>query len=123
GETLPTAAVREVVEETGHRVRLHRPLPTSTYLLPDGRTKIVHYWAATIRATVAPGPKSRREVDQVRWVPLEQAMERVTRESDQVPLEALRRHLEAEELSTSPIIVQRHGSAMSRSKWRKGEGT
>lgn len=121
GETIPAAAVREVVEETGYRVRLRRPLPTSSYLMPDGRTKVVHYWAATVRAKVAPGPKNRREVDEMRWVPLEEAMERMTRESDQVPLDALRRHLEADELDTAPIIVQRHGAALSRSKWRKGE--
>src|SRR5699024_5959864 len=29
GETFPAAAVREVAEETGYRVRLHRPLPAS----------------------------------------------------------------------------------------------
>ncbi|ASK65350.1 ADP-ribose pyrophosphatase [Brachybacterium avium] len=121
GETAPAAAVREVAEETGYRVRLQRPLPTSTYLMPDGRTKVVQYWVATVRAKVAPGPKSRREVDEVRWVSLEEAMERVTRQSDQVPIEALRRHLEADELETAPIVIQRHGAALSRSKWRKGE--
>ncbi|MDN5821260.1 MAG: NUDIX hydrolase, partial [Brachybacterium sp.] len=123
GETAPAAAVREVAEETGYRVRLQRPLPTSTYLMPDGRTKVVQYWAATVRAKIAPGPQSRREVDEVRWVPLEEAMERVTRQSDQVPVEALRRHLEAEELETAPIIIQRHGAALSRKKWRKDEAS
>src|SRR5699024_11117488 len=123
GETAPAAAVREVVEETGYRVRLRRPLPPSAYLLPDGRTKVVHYWAATVRAKVARGPQSRREVDDVHWVPLEEAMQRVTRQSDQVPVEALRRHLEADELETAPIVIQRHGAALSRSKWRKGEDT
>ena len=123
GETSPAAAVREVVEETGYRVRLRRPLPPSAYLLPDGRTKVVHYWAATVRAKVARGPQSHREVDEVHWVPLEEAMERVTRQSDQVPVEALRRHLEADELETAPIVIQRHGAALSRSKWRKGEDT
>ncbi|WP_394216976.1 NUDIX domain-containing protein [Brachybacterium vulturis] len=123
GETSPTAAVREVAEETGYRVRLQRPLPTTTYLMPNGRSKVVHYWAATVRAKVAPGPKSRREVDEVRWVPLEEAMELVTRQSDQVPVAALRRHLLAGELETAPIVIQRHGAALSRSKWRKGEAS
>lgn len=121
GETFPAAAVREVTEETGYRVRLHRPLPASVYLLPDGRTKIVQYWTATVRAKVAPGPKNRGEVDEVRWVPLDEAEQLVTRQGDQVPLVSLRRFLEADELETVPIIIQRHGAAVSRAKWRKGE--
>lgn len=121
GETFPAAAVREVAEETGYRVRLHRPLPASVYLLPDGRTKIVQYWTATVRAKIRPGPVDRGEIDEVRWVPLDEAENLVTRQGDQVPLDALRRFLEADELTTAPIIIQRHGAAVSRSKWRKGE--
>ncbi|ACU86345.1 Hydrolase MutT1 [Brachybacterium faecium] len=121
GETFPAAAVREVAEETGYRVRLQRPLPASVYLLPDGRTKIVQYWSATVRAKVAPGPENRGEVDQARWVPLEEAEALVARQTDQVPLGALRRYLQEGELDTVPIIIQRHGAALSRSKWRKGE--
>lgn len=123
GETFPAAAVREVAEETGYRVRLHRPLPASVYLLPDGRTKIVQYWTATVRAKIGPGPQDSREVDEMRWVPLEEAEALVARQSDQVPLVALRRFVEADEHRTVPIIIQRHGAALSRSKWRKGEGT
>lgn len=123
GETFPAAAVREVAEETGYRVRLHRPLPASVYLLPDGRTKIVQYWTGTVRAKVAPGPKDAGEIDKVRWVALDEAEDLVARQGDLVPLAALRRFLEAGELQTVPIIVQRHGAAVSRAKWRKGEGT
>lgn len=121
GEPFPVAAVREVAEETGYRVRLRRPLPTATYLMPDGRTKVVQYWAATVRAKIAPGPTNPQEVDEFRWVPLDKAQKMVTRQNDQVPIAALRRYLEAGELETSPIIIQRHGAALSRSKWRKGE--
>lgn len=121
GETFPAAAVREVAEETGYRVRLHRPLPASVYLLPDGRTKIVQYWTATVRAQVAPGPENPREVDEVRWVGLDAAIALLTRQSDVVTVETLRRHVEAEELQTVPIIVQRHAAALARAKWRKGE--
>lgn len=122
-ETFPAAAVREVQEETGYRVRLHRPLPASVYLMPDGRTKIVQYWTATVRAKTAPGPQDAGEIDTVRWVSLEEAAQLVTRQGDQVLLETLRRYLAADELETATIIVQRHGAAVSRSKWRKGEKT
>ncbi|MFC0673939.1 NUDIX hydrolase [Brachybacterium hainanense] len=121
GETFPAAAVREVAEETGYRVRLHRPLPASVYLLPDGRTKIVQYWSATVRARSGPGPRDRREIDQTRWVPLSEATALTTRRGDHVQLEALQRYIADEELVTAPIIVQRHAAALSRAKWRKGE--
>lgn len=121
GETFPAAGVREVAEETGYRVRLHRPLPASVYLLPDGRTKIVQYWCGTVRAKTAPGPVDAAEIDEVAWVGLDEAEQLLTRQGDQVCLAALRRFQDAEELATVPIIVQRHGAALSRSKWRKGE--
>ena len=43
GEHATAAAVREVEEETGLRVRLGVPLPTSTTRSGPG-TKQVHYW-------------------------------------------------------------------------------
>lgn len=120
-ETFPAAAVREVAEETGYRVRLHRPLPASVYLLPDGRTKIVQFWTATVRSKAAPGPADPGEVDTTRWVGLEEAESLLTRQSDEVAVSALRRFQDTQELATVPIIIQRHGAALSRSKWRKGE--
>lgn len=123
GETFPEAAVREVAEETGYRVRLHRPLPAAIYLLSDGRRKIVHYWVATVRSRVGPGPENPKEIDEVAWVPLADADSRLTRQSDHTQLDALRRQIETSTLDTVPIIIQRHAAALSRSKWRKGEGS
>ncbi len=123
GETFPAAAVREVQEETGFRVRLHRPLPAAVYLLPDGRSKIVQYWTATVRAKTAPLPVNPQEIDEVRWVPLRAAEALTTRQSDHVVLQALARHLTQGEMQTVPIIIQRHAAALSRAKWRKGEKT
>lgn len=121
GETFPAAAVREVAEETGYRARLHRPLPASVYLLPDGRTKIVQYWIGTVRAKEAHGPEDLTEVDEVRWVPVDRAEAMLTRHGDQVLVATLRKHLDEGGLRTVPIILQRHGAAMPRAKWRKGE--
>jgi 8-oxo-dGTP pyrophosphatase MutT (NUDIX family)/phosphohistidine phosphatase SixA len=123
GETLPAAAVREVAEETGYRVRLERPLPSSVYLLPDGRTKIVQYWAGAVRARVAPGPQDAEEVDECRWVGLDEAERMVTRQSDRVLILALRSDIEEDAARTRPVVVQRHAAALSRSKWHKGEKT
>ncbi|MCS6712164.1 NUDIX hydrolase [Brachybacterium sp. EF45031] len=123
GETFPAAAVREVAEETGVKVRLHRPLPTAVYLLPDGRTKIVQYWVGTVRSTTGPGPENPKEIDEVRWVPLARADRLLTRQSDRVLIDALRRQQKAGALRTQPIVIQRHAAARSRAKWRKGEGS
>ncbi|UYG18002.1 NUDIX hydrolase [Brachybacterium huguangmaarense] len=123
GETFPSAAVREVAEETGYRVRLHRPLPASIYTLPDGRSKVVHYWVGTVRSRIGPGPKNRREIDEARWVPLDDADSVLTRGMDHLQVDALRRQAATGTLRTEPIIIQRHAAALSRSKWRKGEGT
>lgn len=123
GETLPAAAVREVVEETGYRVRLQRPLPPSVYLLPDGRSKIVQYWVGEVRARVAPGPENPKEIDECRWVGLDEAEQMVTRQSDRVLILALRTDIAEGTARTRPIIIQRHAAALSRSKWHKGEKT
>ena len=48
GETRAQAAVREIAEETGFRVALGLPLGTTEYVLPNGRDKVVTYWAAEV---------------------------------------------------------------------------
>lgn len=123
GETFPGAAVREVAEETGYRVRLLRPLPTSMYLLRGNRTKIVQYWSAQVRSRIGPGPKNPREIDEIRWVEIGAALDLVTRSMDRVPLTALKDQIETETAHTRPILIQRHAAARSRAKWRDGEGT
>src|SRR5919112_5587530 len=46
-ELAPLAAVREVQEETGIRVRLGAPLTSQSY--PNGaRTKVVDYWVGRV---------------------------------------------------------------------------
>ena len=122
-ETFPAAAVREVSEETGYRIRLHRPLPPAVYTTPDGRTKVVHYWVGTVRSRVAAGPANPREIDRVEWLPIPDAEAILTRDADRTLVHALARQLDADELTTVPVIIQRHAAALGRSKWRKGEGT
>jgi len=76
GETPRGAAEREVLEETGHQVSVHEFLGTLVYE-SGGRFKVVHYW----RMEAAGGP-SRELMDDVRavdWLPLDDAVERLTR--------------------------------------------
>jgi 8-oxo-dGTP diphosphatase len=81
GETPRAAAKREVLEETGHDVCVHEFLGTLVYP-SGGRSKVVHYWR------MAAGNKPTRELMQdvraVDWLPLNAAVERLSRNYEQV---------------------------------------
>jgi 8-oxo-dGTP diphosphatase len=79
GETDAEAAVREVEEETGLRPRLLRDLGTTSYHDSRGRPKNVRYWEMTPIAGVL-GPAN--EIDDVRWVPLDEAERMLTYDRD-----------------------------------------
>jgi len=96
-ETDEEAALREVREETGLRCRLGPVLPSTTYPVEDGRLKSVRYWAMTVvpGPDQAPGllaapPPGQGEVDDVAWVPLDEARKRLTYPRDVVVLDALK---------------------------------
>ena len=71
GETHADAARREILEETGLDVELGAALPSVYYRDAKGRSKAVRYWVATVSAgTFVPNP----EVDEIRWVPPDEAL-------------------------------------------------
>ena len=76
GETPRAAAEREVLEETGHDVSVHEFLGTLVYD-SGGRSKVVHYWRME-----SCGEQVYELMDDVRavdWLPLEAAVERLSR--------------------------------------------
>lgn len=113
GEPELEAAVREVLEETGYRVAVGRPLGESRYLKDNGgvtRPKVVRWWAMrAVGGDFSPG----REVDQLRWLTLAEAQELLTRETDRQVLERFARG----PLPTRSVILVRHASAGSRATW------
>lgn len=113
-EHLLACAVREVREETGHRVVLGRPLPGQSYQV-DGRPKQVHYWAARADDD-APAWSPTDEVDEVVFLPVAEAMSRLTHPRDTEPVAALVEH----PVRTASIVVLRHTQAVHRSSWTAG---
>jgi 8-oxo-dGTP pyrophosphatase MutT (NUDIX family) len=86
GESDEHGALREVEEETGLRCRLGRALPTVSYVDHRGRKKSVRYWEmAPLDGTFEPNS----EVDQVRWLPAEEANRTLTYARDRNLLENL----------------------------------
>jgi len=93
GETEEEAALREVEEETGVVCQLGRPLGTTSYVDRKGRPKVVHYWL--MRA----GPGTfvpHNEIDEVRWLPIAEALELLTYERDRTLLASLVEPTESE---------------------------
>jgi 8-oxo-dGTP diphosphatase len=76
GETPRDAAEREVLEETGHDVSVHEFLGTLVYE-SGGRFKVVHYWR--METGGKPSHELMDDVRAVDWLPLEAAVERLSR--------------------------------------------
>lgn len=70
GEDDEACALREVEEETGLRCRLGPELASTSYVDRKGRPKVVRYWAMT---PVDGEIHLAYEVDDARWVSMEEA--------------------------------------------------
>ncbi len=119
GEDAHVAAVRETAEETGLKVHLGVPLPSAEYPILDPRgapaTKQVHYWAA---AVVGGSGALEHEIDEVIWVDVRTANDRLDYARDREQLRALVRSDREGDLDTWPLALVRHAKARSRSAWK-----
>lgn len=113
GEDFPVAAVRETLEETGLRVRLGTPLPSSRYAV-RGVGKVVHYWTGTV---VGGGGVLEHEVDDVLWLSPTLASRRLTYERDREQLAAAVQRHRSSALDTWSFLVVRHAHAVAREDW------
>jgi 8-oxo-dGTP diphosphatase len=86
GETPRAAARREVLEETGHNVTVHEFLGTLVHE-SGGRSKVVHYWR--MEAGSEQVHELTRDVRAVEWLPLDAAVERLSRGYERVFLESV----------------------------------
>ncbi len=118
GEPEVEGAVREVLEETGYRVRIGRPLGETRYIKDVAgvhRLKVVHWWA--MRAETG-AFTTNDEIDDLRWLSLDSAAALVTRDSDRVVLERFAHG----PMPTRTVLLVRHGSAGSSSNWTGDDG-
>ena len=96
-ENALAAARREAVEETGHDVSVHEFLGAMSYEV-RGKPKVVQFWR--MRAVGGPAREPMRDVKAVQWLPLDEAVEKLTHSHEQVFL-----------ASVGPIAVAAERSA------------
>jgi len=78
GETWEEGALREVEEETGLRCELGEEIGRTRYIDNRGRDKEVRYFRMTSDGDAFP----QNEIDEVRWVPLEEVAALLSYERD-----------------------------------------
>ena len=125
GEMLAETAVREIREETGIQVRLGPPVGVSHYRLPSKKQKIVHYWAAEAtedaikRSSFVPN----KEIAALEWLSLKKARAALSYPVDIEILDEFTRLRDEDAIDTFPLIVLRHGKAVSREDWPRKDAT
>jgi len=80
-EKAMAAARREVIEETGHDVRVHEFLGAISYRA-GGKPKLAQFWR--MQAVAESGRKLARDIKAVEWLPLESAIEKLSLPLEQV---------------------------------------
>ncbi len=83
GESDVEAALREVREETGYDCRLRQPLGETSYWFRSGEQQVrktVRWFLLEVSEKL--GWYNRAEVEEVRWIPIRQAYEKLTHKGD-----------------------------------------
>ncbi|RIV40669.1 NUDIX hydrolase [Micromonospora radicis] len=110
GEHAMLAAVREVAEESDAQAAPEVRLPSVRYR-SEGLPKVVDYWS--MRAVGTGGFQPGTEVDEVRWLEVDEAVALVSYPHDVEVLAAFA----ALPPVTATMLLVRHGHAGSRLSW------
>lgn len=87
GESDEECALREVREESGFTCRLGAELPSTRYKDSKGRDKVVRYWSMEPVSDAGFTPNA--EIDEIRWLPLAEALAQLSYGHDRPVVEAL----------------------------------
>lgn len=111
GEQLLVAAVREIAEETGAVVEVGRRLAPVEYPIGVNSRKRVSHWSMRyLSGEHVPGD----EVDEVRWLTVAEAAQRLTYPVDRAVLADFAR-IPAD---TTSVVLMRHAKAGKRTLWQ-----
>jgi 8-oxo-dGTP diphosphatase len=110
GETEPVTAVREVKEETGYSSHLGRRLVAVSYPVEQGMKKVQYWAAATVGGEFIPNG----EVDELKWLPVADAMKQLRYPHDRKVL----RRFARQPATTQTVMIVRHGTAGSKSRYK-----
>jgi 8-oxo-dGTP pyrophosphatase MutT (NUDIX family) len=108
-----TAAVREVLEETGLRGEPQLRLPEVAYTMPNGVAKTVEFWLMRAGDGPAADPADPTEVDTVVFLSPDDAVARLSYPDDR----RLVRHVAALPPVTAVAALVRHGHAGRRGEF------
>jgi 8-oxo-dGTP diphosphatase len=111
GETALQCAYRELVEETGIKANFTQQLGSVDYE-ENGQAKRVIFWAAHC-ALDASNFIANEEVDQLRWLTIQEALEEATYPTD---LEIILKFKDQPKRSDT-LIILRHTKALERGDW------
>jgi 8-oxo-dGTP pyrophosphatase MutT (NUDIX family) len=88
GETEVSAALREVLEETGFGAKIKKYAGSTHYLVGDV-PKVVSYFLMRAECEEAAGLRDEEEIDEVEWRTPEEAVAMLTHEEDRALIKAV----------------------------------